>query len=257
MNEFFRLKYFISYQWRAKTKYYLHSPFVYQFYLNVLEGEEDANIAAINKLRHQLASDTTIIEINDYGTGNASTKKVCHLESKVAVRKKYGQVLYRLVKYCKPHNILELGTSIGLSSAYMAMADLQANITTLEGAPALIKIAEQSHKELGIKSINIYKGNFDELLPRIIKAQATLDLVFFDGNHQKEATLRYFNLCLEKAGDETIFVFDDIYWSQQMNEAWSEIKMHPRITLALDIFQFGICFFRKGKLAKEEFVLRY
>ena len=81
--------------------------------------------------------------------------------------------------------------------------------------------------------------------------------LFFDGNHKKEATLRYFQLCIEKANPETIFIFDDIYWSLEMIEAWMEIKNHPQITLALDVFQFGICFFRKEKLAKEEFVLRY
>ena len=90
-----------------------------------------------------------------------------------------------------------------------------------------------------------------------MKTQNALGLVFFDGNHRKDATLRYFNQCLEKANEDSIFIFDDIHWSEEMQDAWKEIKAHPQITLALDVFQFGICFFRKEKLAKEEFLLRY
>jgi predicted O-methyltransferase YrrM len=257
MNEFLRFKYFLNYQWRAKTKYYLHSPFVYQFYLNVLEGGDDEQLLQIHHLRKELHSDNTLVKITDLGTGHDTSKTISAIESKVAVRKKYGRLLYRLVKYFKPHQILELGTSIGLSSSYMAMANEHANITSMEGAGSFIEIAKKNYVTLGIGNVTNLEGNFDVLLPEFLKNQTALGLVFFDGNHKKEATLRYFKLCLEKANAETIFVFDDIYWSKEMNEAWTEIKGNQQITLALDVFQFGICFFRKEKLAKEGFVLRY
>ena len=257
MNEFLRFKYFINYQWRAKTKYYLHSPFVYQFYLNVLEGTDDKQLQAIGKLRRKLSSNNATIHIKDLGTGNSNSKTISAIEGKVAVRKKYGRLLYRLVKYFKPGYILELGTSIGLSSCYLASADEKAQVISLEGAAELIDAAKRNYNELGIRNVSNHEGHFDVLLPRILKDMPKLDLVFFDGNHQKEATLKYFALCLEKAHAETIFIFDDIYWSREMNEAWTEIKNNQQITLALDVFQFGICFLRKEKLAKEEFVLRY
>ena len=257
MNEFLRFKYFLNYQWRAKTKYYLHSPFVYQFYLNVLEGNNEVPLQTMDKLRKQLRQDNSIAAINDLGTGGTTSKTIAALESKVAVRPKYGLLLYRLVKYFKPEYILELGTSIGLSSLYMALANEEAKITSLEGATGLIERAKKNYTALSVTNITNHTGDFDDLLPALLQTLPTLDLVFFDGNHKKEATLKYFALCLEKANDKTIFIFDDIYWSQEMNEAWTEIKTHSQITLAMDVFQFGICFFRKEKLAKEEFVLRY
>jgi predicted O-methyltransferase YrrM len=257
MNEFLRFKYFINYQWRAKTKYYLHSPFVYQFYLNVLEGPEDEKLKDIDKLRSQLHLNNSSITIKDFGTGNNSTKTISNLESKVATQKKYGHLLYRLVKYFKPAHILELGTSIGLSSSYMALASEKAAVISLEGSGSLIETAKKNYAALGIKNVSNYEGDFDLLLPEILKNQPAPGLVFFDGNHRKDATLRYFTLCLEKSHAESIFIFDDIHCSKEMNEAWTEIKSHSQITLALDVFQFGICFFRKAKLAKEEFVLRY
>lgn len=257
MNGFFRLKYFIFYKWRAKTKYYLHSPFVYQFYLNVLEGSTDAALQAIDNIRRQLSSNNQVVEVKDLGAGNASAKKICAIESNVAVRKKYGYLLYRLVKYFKPDNILELGTSIGISSLYLASANPQTTVISIESNSSLVKVAHNNYTALGINNVITHTGNFDNVLPQILQNQPSLGLVFFDGNHKKDATLKYFKLCLEKATAESIFIFDDIYWSTEMNEAWNEIKAHPQITLSLDVFQFGICFFRKEKLSKEEFILRY
>jgi len=257
MNEFLRFKYFINYQWRAKTKYYLHSPFVYQFYLNVLEGGEDEQLSAIHNLRKKLSHDNSRLSITDLGTGNSTTTTISSLESKVAVRKNYGRLLYRLVKYFKPAQILELGTSIGLSACYLALGNETAKIISFEGSASLIEVAKQNFATLGIQNVNSCEGNIDTLLPEILISQPAPDLVFFDGNHKKEATLKYFEQCLQKAHTETIFIFDDICWSKGMNEAWQKIKAHPQVTLSLDVFQFGICFFRKEKLAKEEFILRY
>ena len=257
MNQFLRLKYFLNYQWRAKTKYYLHSPFVYQFYLNVLEGQDDENLESIRALRKELSANHAIVSVTDFGTGANSALNISVLESIVAVRPKYGRLLYRLVKYFNPENILELGTSIGLSSAYMALANKHTDITSLEGSPSLIEVAIDNHAALDIQNVGLLQGNFDELLPSFLQDREHLSLVFFDGNHRKQATLNYFNLCLKKATPDSIFIFDDIHWSEEMHEAWSEIKAHPQITLALDLFQFGICFFKKEKLAKEEFILRY
>ena len=257
MNEFLRLKYFLNYQWRSKTKYYLHSPFVYQFYLNVLEGDVDSQLQPLIKLRQELSGNKTEIEITDFGTRNNKTKTISALEKEVAIRPKYGRLLYRLAKYFKPKQILELGTSIGLSSAYMALADKETSVTSLEGADELVKVAKDNYNRLGLLNIKTIAGNFEETLPSYLQTQTTLGLVFFDGNHRKDATLSYFNQCLQKANDDSIFIFDDIHWSEEMHEAWKVIKAHPQITLTLDVFQFGICFFRKEKLAKEEFVLRY
>lgn len=257
MNAFFRLKEFLKYQQRAKTKYYLHSPFVYQFFLNVLEGKEDEALKKISSMRKNLRNDNRIISLSDFGTGNSSSQKISTLEKKVAVRKKYGALLYHLVKYFQPSTILELGTSIGLSSSYIALANPNAKIISLEASAQLIDEAKKNHHTLRIKNAKIISGEFDASLPKAFGEFSTLDFTFFDGNHKKEATLKYFEQCLLKANEHSVFVFDDIYWSEEMRSAWEEIKLHPSVTLTIDVFQFGICFFRREKLAKENFMLRY
>ncbi len=257
MNILFRLKKYLSYLANAKTKYYLHSPFVYQFYLNVLEGEDETLFQAIRLLRTKLKNSDTALKIEDFGTGDLKSKKLSDIERKVSVRDKYGVLLYRLVRYFKPKNVLEIGTSIGLSSSYMALVNSDVRVTSLEGSQELAETAKQHHALLQIKNVEVVTGNFCQTLPASLKQFPTVDVVFFDGNHSRQATLDYFSQCLTKANDNSVFVLDDIYWSEEMTGAWEEIKSHPHITLTIDLYQFGICFFRKEKLAKENFVLWY
>lgn len=257
MNFLFRFQQYIRYQWKSKTKYYLHSPFVYQFYLKVFEGNQDKQLQSIYAFRKGLRDNLSSIVVEDFGTGKSLSRTIAELECKVAVKEKYGELLYRLVKHFEPAIIVEIGTSIGISSAYMALANPSAKIISLEGSGNLIAKAKQNHVELGIKNIEIIQGNFDETLSSSLHKLSTADLILFDGNHTRAATLQYFHQCLTYVNEKSVFVFDDIYWSKEMNETWEEIKQHPQVTLTIDVYQFGICFFRKEKLAKENFVLRY
>lgn len=256
MPVFYRLQKFLNYQWRGQTKYYIHSPFVYQFFLNVLENQSH-NLRPIENLRTQLRNKPKPVQLTDYGTKATRTVTLSHLEKNVAVRPKYGRLLYALANYFKPETILELGTSIGLSSAYLQIGSPQSRVITLEGSEALAELASTNHQALNLTDIRIITGEFGTTLPETLSSLKKLDLVFFDGNHQKEATLNYFKQCLPYAYNNSVFVFDDIYWSEGMTEAWDEIKKHPQVTLTIDVYQFGICFFKKDKLAKEDFVLRY
>lgn len=257
MNEFYRFKKFAAYQYKSKTKYYLHSPFVYQFYLHVLEPQPGEDFTPISALRKQLSQDNTIIKLQDSGTGSNRNISIATLEKQVAVKPKYGVVLHRIVSYLKPQTILEIGTSIGISSAYMATANPDARVISLEGDKNLISIARQHYQKLNLTHIENIAGNFDTTLKHTLQAFPKIDMVFFDGNHHQEATLNYFHQCLEKANEKSIFIFDDIYYSPEMTEAWQQIKANAQVRLTLDIFQFGICFFMKEKLAKEDFLLRY
>ncbi|MBL0310884.1 MAG: class I SAM-dependent methyltransferase [Bacteroidetes bacterium] len=257
MNEFYRLKSFVEYQWKAKTKYYLHSPFVYQFYQQILEGEYPEQLEGLRTLRRSLSDSDEEIAVIDFGTKTSSLRKVADIERKVAVKEKYGLLLYRLASYFKPKTMLELGTSIGISSAYLKLARPDAMLVSLEGAPNLLTIASRNHSQLGVKNIEFIEGNFEETLPRFIEKTQQLDLVLFDGNHTQPATQSYFEQCLSRHHELSVFIFDDIHYSPEMNAAWESIKQHEDIRLTVDVFQFGICFFKKEKIAKEHFVLRY
>jgi predicted O-methyltransferase YrrM len=257
MNKLFAALQFIRYQWSAKTKYYIHSPFVYQFFLNVLEPRGDNyNFENILVLRKSLSNSNANIHIQDFGSGKSRTEFISTLEKNVAISHKYGQVLSRLTNYFKPKNILEFGTSIGISSAYIASGMPQSTITTIEGAKEIADFARKNFNQLGLKNIKIICSPFDDVLPELL-TQKRFEMIFFDGNHTKEATLRYFEACVKYVSPESIFVFDDIYWSREMSEAWEEIKAHPKITLTIDIYRIGFVFFKKEKLKKEHFVLRY
>jgi predicted O-methyltransferase YrrM len=222
----------------------------------VLEGKPDTNTHKINQLRLLLSKNSNKVNINDFGTGQTRSVQVSSLENRVAVRPKYGELLYRLVNYLKPNAIIEIGTSIGLSTSYMAIGG-NTRITTLEGAPEIAALAKQNLAALNFNNVEMLVGEFATTLPLALSQTGMGCMVFFDGNHTKQATLQYFELCLAKANENSIFIFDDIYWSKEMTEAWQHIIQHPQITLSIDVYQFGICFFRKDKLAKEHFVLRY
>ena len=249
---------FLRYQQKAQTKYYIHSPFVYQFYLNILEGNAANHLQNITILRKRLLQTYDKILINDMGAAAGPKEKmISSLAASASVPEKYGKVLFKLVRYFSPHTIIELGTCLGVGTAYLASARPSAKIITIEGSRELSNIAGVNFKELKFNNIEQEIGNFNEKLPEVLAGINAVEMAFIDGNHRYQPTLNYFNLLMEKANENTILVFDDIYWSPEMTRAWTEIKKDPRITLTIDIYRFGIAFMHREKLAKEDFVLRY
>ena len=166
-----------------------------------------------------------------------------------------GQLLFRLVSHFAPRTIFDLGTSLGVTTSYLAEPHPLSTVYTFEGCPQTLSIARDTFARLGFRHIRPVPGNLDETLPATLKEVASLDFVFFDANHRREPTLRYFAACLEKAHENSVFVFDDIYWSAGMMAAWEEIKSHPAVTLTVDLFHVGLVFFRR-KQPKQHFRLR-
>jgi len=247
---------YLRYQKNAQTKYYIHSPFVYQFYLNVLEGKN--RFKNIENIRKVLEKNRLKIEVNDFGANKGTyLKSISSIAKHVAVPEKYGQFLNSLATYLEANTILELGTSLGLGSAYLAANHSNAQIISIEGSATVAAIAKANLTSLNIQNVEIICGNFDDVLPSVLKRNVKLDLIYIDGNHRYEPTINYFNLLKNKLSTKGCIVFDDIYWSKEMIKAWEEIKEDKEVKLTLDIYRMGIVFFGKDKLAKEDFVLRY
>ena len=162
-----------------------------------------------------------------------------------------------MVHFFNPEKMLELGTCLGIGSAYMAMARQGGELTTLEGCPNLSKLAEENFKKLHLQNIKIVQGNFDETLDGGGATFEKVDFAFVDGNHQKEPTLNYFQKLLSKAIDGTVFVFDDIHWSEEMESTWEEIKSHERVKISMDFFRFGVVVFREGQKEQQHYTLKY
>ena len=259
----FQITGYLNYKYKAINVHHLHSPFAYDLVKNVVNNKQrNPDYKKINSLRKQLQGDSSDIEVTDFGAGVGNQEHSTYLKNVSAIFKnnsiqtKYGELLYRLVKHLHPTHILELGTSLGISTAYMALAAPEASITTVEGCKGIAEKAAENFVKLGIKNIHQEIGNFDNILAPIINDIPKIDFAFIDGNHRKEPTIRYFESCLQKSHNDTVLIFDDIHWSEDMNEAWNIICSHKSVTLTLDIFQFGIVFFKK-ELSKQDFIISY
>ncbi len=262
-NHTFQLKSYLAYKLKAKNLHHLHSPFAFSLTKDVIYNKlRLPAYQQINTLRKQLQSNLSVIEVHDFGAGAGNQKYTEKLKSvssifeNNSIRKKYGELLYRLVDYFKPGYILELGTSLGISTAYQALAAPNAIFITAEGCSGIAEKANENFQLLKLNNVKIEIGNFDTLLEPILEKLPKIDFAFIDGNHRKDPTIRYFQHCLKKSHNDTVLVFDDIHWSPDMNEAWNFISQHESVTLSLDLFQFGIVFFKK-ELSKETFVIEY
>jgi len=254
------LKY-LQYRKKAKGPSSVHSPFVFDFINDVLRDQRHFYAYDdIARVRNKLLSNTQTIEVTDYGAGSQTHPKrqrsLRSLAKDISIQQKYGKLLFRMVNYFMPQHILELGSCIGLGAAYLAMARSSAQVITLEGCPQTAAVATQTFDALSIKNIELIEGPFEKVLPVALHKLPVLDFVYFDGNHRKEATLDYFTRCIAQSHENTVFVFDDIHWSQGMEQAWETICKHPKVTLSFDLFQCGIVFFRGG-IAQQHFVLKF
>ncbi len=239
----------------------IHSPFVYDFIKNVLNDKNKyADYKGIESKRKELLEDTSYINVEDFGAGSGIIKTQKRQVKKIASSslkpKKYAQLLYRIVQYYKPKNIVELGTSFGITTAYLASGHRE-NVYTLEGATAIADIAGKGFSEQGIQNIELLQGSFDTTLPLLISRIQPAGLVFIDGHHKKQPTINYFQQLLGKSTSSTIFIFDDIHWSREMEEAWMMIKADPSVTLTIDLFFIGIVLLRKDFKVKQHFTIRF
>ncbi|MEC7646576.1 MAG: class I SAM-dependent methyltransferase [Bacteroidota bacterium] len=252
---------YINYILHAKNEHDAQGPFLYEFITKVLNKKSnDQNCQNIEQLRKKLCQSNKAIKITDFGAGsninNSTTRKIKDIAKNSAKNTKFGKLLYRIIKYYKPKNILELGTSLGISTLYLAKAQETSKIYTFEGCPETAKIAQQNFDNLNAKNINITLGDFQHTLKKKLKKINTIDLCFIDGNHQEKSTIFYFNECLKYTNNNTIFIFDDIYWSKGMENAWQYIKSNKKTTLTIDLFYLGIVFI-KSELSKENYKIRF
>jgi len=240
----------------------VHSPFVYDFIVHVLNDRRSFYAySKIEDLRNRLLLDERILEVQDFGagsvTGQTKNRSVAAITRSAAKSKKLAQLLFRIVNYYQPQTIVELGTSLGISAAYMAMGNIAAKLVSLEGAAAVAEVAKENFSSLHITGIETVIGNFDNTLSLALDKLDGIDMAFVDGNHRAAPTLRYFEWLLQKARRPAILVFDDIHWSADMEAAWDSIKKHPDVFLTVDLFFLGLVFLNDDFKVKQNFVIRF
>lgn len=240
----------------------IHSPFVFDFIKNVLNDKRNFySYEKVESLRRRLLNDKTVLQVDDFGAGStlssSKERSISSIARNAAKSKKLSQLLFRIVHYYKPRTVLELGTSLGISSAYMASAAPNGKVITIEGASSVARAAKDHHRLLQLHNSDVRTGKFEEVLPVVLHELETVDLAFVDGNHRYEPTKSYFEQIATKLTSRSILIFDDIHWSCEMEDAWKFIKEHEAVKATIDLFFIGIVFFDEAFKSKQHFTIRF
>lgn len=262
LKHLFIAKQYVKYYLHAKNAHGIHSPFVFDFIENVIQDNRHYYaFDDIELLRNEIYHNNQFIEVEDFGAGSHLQKtrqrKISQIAKIAGRSEKFGKLLFRIVIHSKANQILELGTSLGLGTSYLASARQEAQIHTIEGSKTIAAEAKINFNRLQLQNITQHIGNFDEILLDVLEKSSKFDLIFIDGNHQEQATLRYFQQCLPFISENSIIIFDDIHWSQGMLRAWEKIKSHDSVRLSIDLFYMGVVFFEPAFKEKQHFVLKY
>lgn len=251
------LKSYLKFLYNSKNEHGVHSPFVFTLVTKCFyDKKKYAEYSILKNYRDSLLENKNTIDVTDFGAGSrvfkSNTRPISKIAETAGITKKRAEILFRITNYFQPKSILEIGTSLGLATSALALGNPKATITTLEGCPNTLNVAQKHFKEFGFKNNKSIITEFSNYLKNCTEPY---QLIYFDGNHSKKATLEYFELLLPTITNETVWIFDDIHWSQDMEEAWESIKDHPKVTVTIDTFQWGLVFFRKEQ-PKEHFVIR-
>lgn len=241
---------FLKHWLKAKTRHGVHSPFVYRLLDEVIY---DFRAKTVYQEIEQLRK---VLEQDEWWISNTEPAAVSHVARKVPKPTKLIQLLYRLVADQKPGTIIELGTSLEITTAYLAKAAPESRLVSLMGNSKTISIAEENFKKLNIFNVEFLFGNVDDLLPGLLEGIPELDFILIDGNHSKVSFIKYFKSCLPKMSKQSMMVFEDIYQNREMKSAWQEIKSHPEVSVTIDLFWIGLVFVRRAQ-RKEDFKIRF
>ena len=254
------IKSYIKFLWNSKNEHGVHSPFVFDLVTKCFyDSKSHAEYTLLKNYRNSLLENKNPIEVTDFGAGSkvfkSNTRQVSKIAKTAGISTKRAELLYRIVTYFQPTSILEIGTSLGLATSALSLGNPKSKIITLEGCSNTLSIAKNQLQLQNLENIEFVTTEFSKYLKNCQPNTEHYQLIYFDGNHSKKATLDYFELLLPTISNETIWIFDDIHWSADMEAAWEIIKNHPKVKVTIDTFQWGLVFFRREQ-KKDHFVIR-
>jgi predicted O-methyltransferase YrrM len=256
----FQIKSYLQFLWKSKNEHAVHSPFVFHLVTKCFyDKKPKPEYSILKEYKNSLLENKNTIEVTDFGAGSkvfkSNTRQISKIAKTAGITQKRAELLFRITNYFQPESILEIGTSLGLATSALALGNPKAKIITLEGCPETANQCQLQLQKFNINNVELIATEFSTYFKTQNPKPKTQDLIYFDGNHSKKATLDYFKLLLPTITNETLWIFDDIHWSPEMEAAWEIIKTHPKVTVTIDTFQWGLVFFRKEQ-PKEHFVIR-
>tara|TARA_R110000787_G_scaffold81036_2_gene175931 strand:- start:86501 stop:87274 length:774 start_codon:yes stop_codon:yes gene_type:complete len=254
----YQIKSYLNFILRSSNQHGVHSPFVYDLITKCFyDKKEYPEYQKIKAFRNELLQSSDTIEITDFGAGSrvfkSNTRNISSIAKNAGISFKRQKLLFRITNYFKSKTVLELGTSLGLGTVAMAFANDFTKTTTVEGCQNTAEVAEAIFDKYHLSTIQLQNATFEDFFNKNLSD--SYDLVYIDGNHNKKNTLQYFENLLDLINDDSVLIFDDIYWSEEMTEAWNQIKEHHKVTVSIDTFYWGIVFFRKEQ-QKQHFTIR-
>lgn len=235
----------------------LHSPFFFDLYTKQFKPAPGGDTYRhIESLRGKLLRDHREIPVRDLGTGGGSEsrRKISQIAKNSLTPPRFSCYYDRLVKRFEAKSIVELGTSFGINTLYLA-EHRESHVTTFEGAPAVADIAALTFEFAGKKNIDLVTGNIDRTLPTFLQSIRKVDFAFIDANHRYEPTVRYFEWLSKKTHEHSAIVIDDIHYSAEMARAWDDLRAHRLVYASVDLFRCGIAFFDPS-LNKQHVILQ-
>ena len=258
----------------------VHSPYLFEWVRMVMmDTNSYYKWEEIERCREKMLRDERELEFVDYGSGklkgengklkgeNGERRRVCDIARRSLAKRKYAQMLSRLVNWLgsplltspsrggigdetledrKGLTSVELGTSLGVTTAYLAAADSRNKVVTFEGCEAVATIAKENWKRLNISNIECVVGELTiDSLQFAVGSLRGIDVAFIDANHAYASTCGYFNVLADMTHEKSVIVVDDIHYSEEMERAWKEICADERVTSTIDLYQMGLVFFDK------------
>ena len=256
-----QIKSYLKFLFHSKNEHGVHSPFVFDLVTKCFyDATKYPEYETLKSYRKTLLENKNAIEVTDFGVGSrvfkSNTREISKIAQTAGITPKNAELLFRIVRYFQPKSVLEIGTSLGLATSALSLGNEKSKIITLEGCPntqkqAQIQLQEQNSNFQNIEFVNTEFSNYFKTLDL---SPITHHLIYFDGNHSKKATLDYFEALLPTISNDSVWIFDDIHWSNDMEEAWGIIKNHPKVSVTIDTFQWGMVFFRIEQ-EKEHFII--
>lgn len=230
----FKLKYYLKFLYQSKNEHSVHSPFVFNLVTKCFyDKSKYESYKVLKSYRNKRTN------INDATTAQLSLK--------------YAKLLFRIVHYFQPNNILELEPLLGLPTIAIALGSKNTIITRLVGS--LSTVTQAKIEPFTSANGNVIHTAFANYLKSEKVQLARYNLIYFGGNHSKQKLLHYFEQLLPTALNNSIWIFNNIHQSTETHKAWKIIKKHPKVTVTVTTFGFGLVFFRSEQ-QKEHFVIR-